>query len=472
MSHHHPKTPFFANVDGNTASRREFLKRSAALSTVAATATPFALSLAAIGEAAAQTASDYKAIVCIFLNGGNDHANTVVPYDAGTWGDYNKLRSNIAYSREALAATKLVPTTPLPGGIEYALAPELAPLLPIFNAGKLAPLLNLGTLVEPTTRAQYLARSVRLPPKIGSHNDQSSYFQSSLAEGATSGWGGRLGDLFASGNGASTFTSIGVGGNAVFLAGKNTSQYQVSSSGVLPVNAIKRKNLGGSSDCAAALHEIMTASSSHLMEDEYARICKRSIDSEVLASNALANVNIGTAFDTTNSLANQLQMVAKLIAARSALGAKRQVFMVSLGGFDNHSDLVKLHPVLLAKVAQAMDSFYKATVELGIANNVVTFTGSDFGRTLSSNSSGSDHGWGATHLLMGGAIKGKEFYGQSPVFANNGPDDFGSGRLVPTTSVDQLASTLASWFGVSKNDLPYVMPSIVNFSNQNLGFIA
>ena len=207
---------------------------------------------------------------------------------------------------------------------------------------------------------------------------------------------------------------------------------------------------------------------------EYARICTRSIESEALASTALAGVSINTPFElaATNTLAPQLKMVANLIGARSALGAKRQVFMVSLGGFDNHSDLAKLHPALLTKVASAMASFYKALEELGVANNVVTFTASDFGRTLTSNSSGSDHGWGSMQFVMGGGVKGKNFYGQSPVFANNGPDDFGQGRLVPSTSVDQLAATMATWFGVSNANLRDVMPSIVNFSQKNLGFMA
>ena len=476
MSHHHRTPPFFSEVQGTNASRREFLKRSSLLTTVAATATPFALSLAAIGEAAAQTANDYKAIVCIFLNGGNDHANSLVPYDTKTWGDYNNLRANIAYSRDQLHATALTPASAdaLPNGVQYALAPELQPLLSVFNEGALAPILNVGTLVEPTTLTQYQHRTVKLPPRIGSHNDQASYWQSSIPEGATSGWGGRLGDMFASSNGSATFTSIGLSGNAVFLAGKSTSQYQITTSGAMAINAIKNKSLAGSAACADVLHRILTANSQHVMEDEYARICKRSIDSEGIVASALkdfgGSVNFGDV--SANNLAAQLQMVAKLIAARSDLGAKRQVFMVSIGGFDNHADLKRDHPLLLAKVGSAMKLFYESTKALGIANNVTTFTASDFGRTLTSNSSGSDHGWGAAHFLMGGAVKGKRFYGTSPQFANNGPDDFGQGRLVPSTSVDQLAATLATWFG-AKDYLKDILPNIVNYSEsaRNLGFL-
>ena len=200
------------------ASRRAFLKRGAALG-LAGVATPFVTSLAAIGEAAAATASDYKALVCIFLYGGNDYANTIVPYDAASHAAYQAARANIALGRDALAATALNPAAGLPGGRQYALAPGMAPLLPLFDAGRMAVLLNVGTLVQPTTKAQFQAQSVRLPPKLFSHNDQQSYFQASNPEGATSGWGGRLGDVFQNGNGAASLTCINTSGNAVYLSG-------------------------------------------------------------------------------------------------------------------------------------------------------------------------------------------------------------------------------------------------------------
>lgn len=478
MSHHdHSQDlPLFPQIDAGTPSRREFLKRSAVLSAVAATGAPLALNLAAIGEAAAQTASDYKAIVCIFLNGGNDYANTLVPYDQSTYNAYFNLRSNLAYLRDDLtgAGTVLAPERALGGGVQYALPPELQPLKRIFDAKHLAPVLNVGTLIEPTNKTQFNSRSVRIPPRIGSHNDQSSFWQSSLAEGATSGWGGRMGDLLASGNQRATFTCMGVGGNAVFLSGRSISQYQIGAGGTLAVNAIKGR-LGGSQACSDLLRQIMTkTASTHLMEREYVRICERSIDSEATLTAALTGVEVpGFADAAENSLAAQLKMVARLIKASGSLGLKRQVFMVSLGGFDNHSDLKKLHPALLSKIGSAMASFYDATASMGMANNVVSFTASDFGRTLTSNSSGSDHGWGSTQFVMGGAVAGKNFIGKSPEFATNGADDYGQGRLVPSTGVDQLAATLASWFGLSDTDLQMVMPNIVNFdkSARNLGFM-
>ncbi len=479
MSHHDHShdLPLFPHIDAGTPSRREFLKRSVLLSAVAATGAPLALNLAAIGEAAAQSASDYKAIVCIFLNGGNDYANTLVPYDQSTYNAYAGLRANLAYTRDELTSTLLVPDgNGLPGGVQYALPPELLPLKRLFDERKhLAPVLNVGTLIEPTTKLQFNTKSVRIPPRIGSHNDQSSFWQSSLAEGATSGWGGRMGDLLASGNQKSIFTCMGVGGNAVFLSGRSISQYQIGAGGTLAVNAVKGGRLAGSQACSDLLRQIMTkTASAHLMEREYVRICERSIDSESVLTTALTGVDVpGFADAAENSLAAQLKMVARLIKASGTLGLRRQVFMVSLGGFDNHSDLKKLHPALLTKVGSAMASFYDATEAMGMAKNVVSFTASDFGRTLTSNSSGSDHGWGSTQFVMGGAVAGKNFIGKSPQFANNGDNDFGQGRLVPTTGVDQLAATLAKWFGLSDADIQMVLPNIVNFDKSawNLGFM-
>ena len=238
----------FTKRGATDASRRAFLQRASALS-LAGTAAPWALNLAALGEAAAATASDYKALVCVFLYGGNDYANTLVPYDAASYALYQAQRPNLAYARSALDGTVLAPAMPLAAGRQYALAPELAPLLPIFDAGRMAVLLNIGTLVQPTTKAQYTANSVPLPPKLFSHNDQQSVWQSSSPEGATSGWGGRLGDVFEAGNGNSTFTCVNVSGNAVFLSGHSAVQYQVSPAGSVPFAALKTP-LFGSTACS------------------------------------------------------------------------------------------------------------------------------------------------------------------------------------------------------------------------------
>ncbi|WP_349742925.1 DUF1501 domain-containing protein [Roseateles cavernae] len=449
--------------------RREFLRRASALG-VAGAAAPWALSLAGIGEAAAATApGDYKALVCVFLHGGNDQANTVVPYDAASHQAYQSLRGTIATPRDQLTATAL---SPLTDGRQLALAPQLGRMKALFDAGKLGLLLNVGTLVQPTTLAQYKAKSVPLPPKLFSHNDQSSIWQSSMPEGATSGWGGRLGDQFLSANGNATFTCINVSGNAVFMSGQQAVQYQMSSGGAVAINGVS-KPLYGSQACADALRSLITAERSHWMEQELNRVVARSVNAQSIVAGALSSLPaLATPFDAANSLAVQLQMVARLIAARASLGVSRQVFFVSLGGFDNHDFLPTQHPLLLGRVSDALASFYAATAELGVAEQVTSFTASDFGRTLTSNGDGSDHGWGSHHFVLGGAVRGGRCWGQAPVVAINGPDDVGQGRLLPTRSVDQLAATLASWMGVSASELPRLLPQIANYSERDLGFFS
>jgi uncharacterized protein (DUF1501 family) len=453
------------------ASRRAFMQRAGALS-IAGVATPWALNLAAIAEAAAAGATDYKALVCVFLYGGNDYANTLVPYDDASHALYLGQRASIALARDTLTATALSPTQPLADGRQYALAPELLPLVPIFDAGQMAVMLNLGTLVEPTSKAAYTARSVRLPPKLFSHNDQQSVWQSSAPEGSTSGWGGRIGDLFASGNGNATFSCVSAAGNAVYLAGNSAVQYQVSPSGSVPLAALKVP-LSGSQACSDALRALVTAPRTHLFEAEHTRVMARAIDADAQLSAALAvTAPLATVFPPDNPLAAQLAMVARMISARSPLGAKRQVFFVSLGGFDTHDGIATDHPALMAQVGPALAAFHTATVELGVQGSVTSFTASDFGRTLTTDGDGSDHGWGSMHFVIGGAVKGKAFYGTPPVIANNGPDDVGQGRLLPSMAVDQFAATLATWFGVQDGELATVLPNIGHYTSRNVGFMA
>lgn len=462
--------------DGMTASRRAFLKQASALS-VAGVAAPWALNLAAMAEASAQSATDYKALVCVFLYGGNDYANTIVPYDASNYALYQQMRPTFAYTRDSLTDTVLAPATEPKDSAgfahQYALAPQMASLLPLFNGGQLGVMLNVGTLVQPTTKLQYTNKSAPLPPKLFSHNDQQSVWQSSSPEGATSGWGGRMGDLFQAGNGNATFTCVNVSGNAVFLAGKTAVQYQVSTSGSVQLAGLKNP-LFGSASCTEALRTLVSQPRAHLFENEYNRVTRRSIDANTVLTGALATAPaLTTAFPAGNSLADQLKMVARMISVAPALGAKRQVFFVSLGGFDNHDEMATTHPGLLNTLSVALTAFYNATVELGVADKVTSFTASDFGRTLLGNNDGSDHGWGSMHLMLGGAVNGKRFYGTAPVVANGGPDDVGQGRLLPSTSVDQFAATLGKWLGVSDTDLLAMLPNLshYNVSARNLGFV-
>ncbi len=467
-------------------SRRAFLRRSRQLA-IAGTASSWALGLTGIGEAAAFSAgSDYKALVCIFLYGGNDHNSTLIPFDSANYDLYSAIRGGgpgqsaggITLARSSLAATALAPSggQVLTNNLQYALAPEMTRLKARFDEGRMAPLLNVGPLSAPLTLTQYQSSNLIAnprPAKLFSHNDQQSTWQSSKPEGAGDGWGGRMGDLALSSNTNALFTCISATGNAVFLSGQQALTYQVSANGALAVNGLKNA-LFGSSAASAALRTLMTQTSMNVLEAEYNRVAKRSIDAEGVVAAALQPITLATSFRPAtgrNPLAEQLQVVARLIAARQPLGAKRQVFMVSMGGFDLHDNLIGKQGGLLGQLDFAMDAFYRATIELGLSDKVTTFTASDFGRTLQSNGDGSDHGWGAHHFILGGAVNGGRYYGVAPQISVSSNDQVGQGRLLPTVSVDQYAATLASWFGVSASELPSVAPNIGRFSSSNLGFM-
>jgi uncharacterized protein (DUF1501 family) len=458
-------------------TRRLVLKRALDLGAMGVAA-PLAINLAAIGEAAAFDNTDYKALVCVFLYGGNDYANTVVPYDPTNYAKYHQIRAGaagedqagIAIARSALAATAIARPAgqTLTDNLDYALAPQLTGLKALWDQQKLAVQLNVGPLMQPTSISQYNSPdrvANPLPPKLFSHNDQQSVWQSNGSEGSTIGWGGRLGDIAMSSNATnSLLTCISASGNAVFVAGRDALQYQTSTTGAIKINALN----GGLRNAMSAL---ITRSSAHVLEEEFARVTRRSIEMEGTVNSALAGVNLATAFPSGNGLASQMRIVARLIGARMALNLRRQVFFVSIGGFDNHNLLMQDHPNLMQRLNDALSAFYAATVELGVASKVTTFTASDFGRTLSSNADGSDHGWGAHHFVMGGAVNGGRFYGVAPSVSINSIDQVGQGRLLPGTAVDEFAATLARWFGCSQSELPGILPNVERFSNTNLGFV-
>jgi uncharacterized protein (DUF1501 family) len=466
-------------------ARRAFLKRLGAVSAMGAGA-PLALNLAAVGEAAAFESTDYKALVCVFLFGGNDHANTVVPYDNTNYNRYSSIRGGgpgqtaggIAFGRDQLSATAL--TTPagqtLTDNLQYALAPGLPRLKALWDAGQCAIQLNVGPLVVPLTLAQYNSNDrVRypLPPRLFSHNDQQSVWQTQDAEGASVGWGGRMGDLALSANGTSALTCISAGGNAVYMSGNDVLQYQVSTNGPSPVWAGRYDRYGGALR-ASIFKDLITQSSANLLENEFAIVTRRAIDMQQVVADALAAVVLNTNFDLDNkpnSVADQLKIVARLIGARATLGLKRQVFFVQLGGFDHHDSLMTEHAIRMAQLNEGLGQFQLALAELGVADKVTTFTASDFGRTLSSNGNGSDHGWGSHHFIMGAAVRGGRYYGTAPRVSLTSDDQVGQGRLLPTTSVDQYAATLARWFGVSATEMPTVLPNIGNFATADLGFM-
>ena len=448
----------------HSASRREFLRHASRLSAVAGT--PFALNLLAAGAASAQSVVDHKALVCIFLAGGNDQSNTVVPRSGSSYASYQQGRPTLA-----LAAADLLPINPTGfSGPALGLHPSLSALHPLFAQQRLALVANVGTLTVPITKAQWNAGNptVPVPIQLFSHSDQQGAWQTGLPDRASqTGWQGRMGDLLASAYNAGSQVSMAmsVAGNNLMQAGNSTIQYQLTTDGAVRVaGPILYSNLG-----AAAMRQLMTESRAHLLEGELNRISARAISSEAIVSSALSGVSVPTTFPATG-IGRQLQMVARMIAARAALGQRRQMFFVQHGGYDFHDNLLTDQATKLRELGDAMAAFYQATAALGVENQVTTFTASDFGRAFQHNGRGSDHGWGGHHFVMGGAVQGNRVYGQFPTVALNGPEDSGRGALIPTTSVDEYAGTLARWFGVSQSNLSLVLPNIGRFASSNLGF--
>lgn len=475
-------------------SRREFLRISSLLSSAGAlgVAAPFAINLATVASAAAQNnAGDYKALVCLFLYGANDHANTVLATDSESWNQYLSVRTTNEAGSIALPAVgatggvlAITPNT-AQAGRTFALHPNMPELRNLFNAGRAAILANVGPLVVPTTLTQYKAASVPLPPKLFSHNDQQSLWQAYAPEGAAYGWGGRMGDLLASNNSNPIFTAISASGNAVFLSGRSVKQYQVGSSGAVAIAGLTG-SLYGSTTAGSTLRNIITSDSSNYFQKEHAATTSRAIAAQSMLAPAMAAAgptgipnptqytNPNTGALANNALAVQLQTVARIIAGRNALGAKRQVFFVSLGGFDTHDSQRTLQADLLARVSHAIAYFDTAMANVmgnDLRQQVTLFTASDFGRTFTSNGDGTDHGWGSHHFIVGGAVKGKNIYGSFPVTGLKHTLDVGSGSLLPQFSVDQYGATLGTWFGLSPTQINDVFPNIANFSNRNLGFI-
>jgi len=514
------------SIDHN-ASRRLFLRQAGALSAAGAAAAPIALNMAAIGSAAAQSATDYKALVCIFMFGGNDSLNMVLPTDTASWTNYTTVRNQAPDSIALLAPGTVpvasaaagspvrlggvLPITPANAqGRTFALHPMMGTLQTMFNTDKrLAIVANVGPLVMPTTKAQYAQSTFPKPASLFSHNDQQNTWQTFKPEGATIGWGGRLGDLLASQNSRSVFTAISAAGNAVWLSGQSVQQYQVSTNGAIRLGADSNGKVYGSTDVAAALQRIVSGTrGTHVFETDLAAVAQRSIDAETTLRTALKAASdplFGTApasgnyiaandpklqYDNPltgakalNGLAQQLQVVARMIDASSAtgVGAKRQVFFVSIGGFDSHDLQNRNNADLMARLAHAMRYFDTTLAAMGAQNKVTAFTASDFGRTFTSNGDGTDHGWGAHHFVMGGAVKGGDIYGNFPVLGaknltnnnfDSSPNQIGNGSLIPEVAVDQFGATLAKWFGVSDSDALTVFPNLANFTTRNLGFMS
>lgn len=410
---------------------------------------------------------DYRALVCVFLFGGNDAWNMLVPRSNAEYAVYANSRQN-----QAIEQSALLPITPLTqDGVQYGLHPAMPGVQMLFESGRLAFVNNVGPLIEATTREAFFAGSANLPPQLFSHNDQQDQWHSLKGrEQSRTGWAGRIADMISTQVSEQRLaTNVSLFGSSLFQSGEETVAYVMG-----PNGPIRFEGFGGNGfelEQRRAVERILDASPDSVYARAYAAVQRRAIATVDIVSDTLsAQPPPATPFPDS-LLGQQLATVARLIKAREELGMRRQICFVAVGGFDTHDDQINLQPGLLGGVSEALAAFYDATVELGVAHQVTTFTQSDFGRTLTSNGTGTDHGWGGIQMVMGDAVAGRDCYGQYPLLAIDGPDDIGGGRLIPTTSSDQYAATLARWFGIDEADLAAVAPHIDNFVQRDLGFM-
>ena len=516
------------NLGSNELGRRRFLQMGAGLAGLGAAGT-FAMQLAAAGQVAATDAPDYKALVCIFMYGGNDANNMVMATDQDSYNRYWSARftgdtpialmpvgapkvapgstSTItgrvvadAFSPEAWGGMlPIVPKTPqaIPVGTlaskrTFALHPMMGLSQSLFQAKRLAVLANVGTLIQPVTRKDY-ENNVNLPANLFSHNDQQNMWQAGAIEGAEIGWGGKLADMILSGNGTnSIFTALTTSGNTVFLSGETTLQYPMNVYGdpAQRIDATTGWLYGGSGPSSQIKADIRNVANGNYFADDHAGVVARSMAATDLINNAfnqvgpkhvLAVPDFVNPFDGTKSdsyFIRQMAAVAKMVAAAPALGLKRQVFLVSMGGFDTHDGQNQAQPSNMSELSQGLAYFDAALSNINgidMRSAVTSFTASDFSRTFVTNGDGTDHAWSGHHIIHGGAVKGGDMYGQFPTV---GVDSHGflnpdivDNAMIPTTSVDQYAATLGKWFGVSDGDLHTIFPNLHNYSTPYLGFL-
>jgi uncharacterized protein (DUF1501 family) len=440
-------------------NRRDFLGQMGALSLLAA---------APGARAQSVPAADYKALVCVFLYGGLDGNSVVIPYDNAGYAQYAAVRP--AASGLNIAQGELLPIQPSSTSTAFGLHPELAEIHPLFAQRRLAVIANVGPLNEPTSKATYAQKR---PDNLFSHADQQNQWQSAVSSGASrSGWGGRIADQVA----AQPFPVVtSIAGASLFIAGDASSPLALPASGTFALQGF------GNNAAANARRNAMLSILAADRANAYVKAAG-DISSQAIALTSLVNPILSSTTsaiqplfaDITSSIGQQLFQVAKLVEARAQTGARRQVFFVSLGGFDTHNNELATLTTLLGQVSPALRAFHDAMAQLGVANQVTTFTLSDFGRTFQpASGAGSDHAWGNHHLVMGGAVRGGDFYGRYPTLVLAGPDDAErEGRWIPTTSVDQYGATLARWFGVSEPGIAAIFPNLGRFPAADLGFLA
>lgn len=446
-------------------NRRSFIKyASLAAAGNAAGLRPFGLL-----NSLAQTPADYKALVCVFLYGGNDANNMLVPFDTAGYANYASVRGPLALPQTG--AGSLIQLARAPG---FSLNPNLPDIATLFDSKAAALVTNVGTLIQPTTRAQYLGGGT-VPTNLFSHTDQQLEWQNASQNGSVAtGWAGRIADTVSgqfNPNGKIPMITS-VAGDTLFCNGSSSTPVSVS-----PGNLGGASCSEGTTECGAqqaTAQALLSFSSGLSLVQADNGIQTNAYAYAKTLSDAVQSVSpLQTVFPAANGLAAQLKQIAQIIQVRAALGVSRQIFFAGIGNFDTHSNQIALQGGLLASISPALAAFYAATQELNLASNVTTFTMSDFSRTFQPNSNtGSDHAWGSHHIVLGGAVKGGQMYGKFPTLALGGPDDSGSnGRWLPSTASVQYAATLAQWFGVSVAQLPSIFPNIGGFASNNLGFV-
>jgi len=438
-------------------NRRHFLQASLASIGALSTSSSFGTQLQIASEFSAARFTDYKAIICIFLYGGHDSFNLVVPTDSQQYSDYAKTRQGLAYSRDNLLGLSQADTMPL-GVPEHAAA-----LAELFNSGQASILSNIGPMVAPATKIELLTNDSLLPPQLFSHNDQQALWQNGAMDTSMpSGWGGRMADLLMD-NANSLPLSFSSGGTNLFQSGRLTQHYVMNNNGIEQFGGLNPQY--DWNEQRIAHHMRILAASEDILSRTYANKMIAVRNNNALLSTALANVpEAQTNYWSENKLASQLKTIAKVMSAQAALGQSRQIFFASLGGFDTHDDQVTQLPLLQKTLADAMAGFQADITERGLANSAVTFTQSEFGRTLTSNGDGTDHGWAGHQIIMGNPIQGGRIFGHMPEQVIGSNDDYGDGRIIPTTSIEQFGSQVAQWFGLGNSKISDVFPRLNRFN--------
>lgn len=451
--------------ESTNISRRQFLGQASCAGIGATSLFSTLLSLRLANSLAAQSApanSDYKALVCLFLAGGNDSFNMLVPTTAGEYSAYASVRGNLALARESLL--QITPANL--GGRTLGIHPSMTEVRDLFNQGRLGFVSNVGSLVRPTSLADYRANRFR-PVSLYSHADQIKQWQTCMPDQRSAiGWGGRAADIIKSLNARSLVSmNISLSGQNVFLSGEQAFTYSIGANGATALTGHDPAAVNNLNALrTAAIDSSLGADYRSLFEKSYGTSSKDAVAAFYEFSGALSGISLATAVPAGNTLASNLAMIARTASAAGRLGAKRQVFFVQLGGWDHHDEVLNNQLTMLRTVSEALGFFNSAINEIGLQNNITLFTASDFGRTLTSNGNGSDHAWGGNHMVLGGAVRGGNVFGNRdqgfyPNFQNLATIDTGQGRLIPGVAVDEYARDLLSWFGISSGDMDYVLPA-------------